>query len=200
MSTPSKMQVTTADVLARIAEAEAAVLAATVTLGAALMRKHTVEPARSVEPEQAAVDAARQRIEQLRALLPAVEKREQETLAETRARLAADQRRGLERALRQMTKEALSFSVHQTNAISAFRRLTRAGDAVARLLFDEQKHVGRGTLLTRLSPAGLRGVAEAELQRLGLTPQLMGELPAPGCRYDLVSFEFRNAPPHDPVD
>jgi hypothetical protein len=48
-------------------------------------------------------------------------------------------------------------------------------------------------LLPRLSPGGLRGIAEAELQRLGLTPQLTGALPAPGCRYDLVSFEFRNA-------
>jgi hypothetical protein len=157
---------TAAEVRSRLGDAERAFLSATIALGEALVVQQSL-PDRDVSPEQDAVDAARQRVEQLKAMLPVIEELEAAALAGTRATLADDQRRGLERALRDLLKHSMSFSVHYSNAASAFKRMASSGAAASRLLFDHQKRVGSGAFAVKLSETGLRVAADREINRLG---------------------------------
>jgi hypothetical protein len=138
MTDTKKVALTAAEIRAQIAAAEQAHLAATLALGEALVVKAAL-PDRDVSREQAAVGAARQRADQLRAMLPILEKAEAAALEETRARLAAEQRKKLEKELQRLLREALSFATHQANAVSAWKRLVAAGEAASKLLFDNQR-------------------------------------------------------------
>ena len=99
---------TAAEVRDQIKRAEHALNAANSALGQALFAK-AVLPDRDVGPEQAAVDAARQRIGQLNAMLPVIERVEAQALAETRAKLAEEQRKRLARALRDLLRRMPQF-------------------------------------------------------------------------------------------
>jgi hypothetical protein len=157
---------TAAELQARLGDAERAFLAATIALGEALVVQQSL-PDRDVSPEQDAVDAARRTVDQLKAMLPVIEELEAAALAGTRATLADDQRRGLERSLRDLLKHSTAFSIHYQNAASAFKRMTAAGAAASRLLFDHHHRVGSGAFAVKLSEAGLRVAADREINRLG---------------------------------
>jgi hypothetical protein len=60
---------TAADVKVLLGDAARAVLAATIALGEALVVQQSI-PDRDVSPEQDALHAARQRVDQLKAMLP----------------------------------------------------------------------------------------------------------------------------------
>jgi hypothetical protein len=184
---------TAAEIRAQIVQAEPALNAANAALGEALFAK-VVLPDRDVGPEQAAVDAARQHIDQLQAMLPFVERAEAQALAETRARLAEEQRRRLERALRDLLKHSMHFSAHYQNAASAFRRMTAAGAEATRLLFGAQKEIANGGLALRLSPHGLKALGNQEINRIGLLPALDGGASAPGTNPANVDLRLANAP------
>jgi DNA primase len=128
---------TAAEVRAKIDAAERAFLMATVALGEALVVQIAM-PDRDVSAEQAAVDAARRTVDQLKAMLPIVERVEAEALAATRAALADDQRRQLQRELPLLLKHAMAFSAHYANSVSAFRRMVRSGEAILSLLNPSQ--------------------------------------------------------------
>ena len=61
-------------------------------------------------PSKPRVDGVRQRIEQLNAMQPIIEKAEAAALADTRARLAEEQRKRLGRALGSLLKNSMQFS------------------------------------------------------------------------------------------
>src|SRR5205085_6155397 len=104
MSTVNKPALpTAAEVCAQIDQAEQEVVAACAALGEALFIKAAV-PDRDVGPEQAAVDAARQRIGQLNAMLPIVENAERAAHDETRAKLAAEHRRHMAKELKDLVR------------------------------------------------------------------------------------------------
>jgi hypothetical protein len=83
---------TAAEVRAKIVDAERAFLSSTIALGEALVVQFAI-PDRDVSAEQAAVDAAKLSVIQLKAMRPIIEKVEAAALAGTRAMLAADQRK-----------------------------------------------------------------------------------------------------------
>jgi hypothetical protein len=186
---------TAAEVHAQINEAEQELTAANAALGEALFAKVAV-PDRDVGPEHDAVNAARRRIDGLQAGLPLIERAEAQALAETRARLAEEQRKRLERALGALLKHSMYFSVHYQNAASAFRRMSAAGAEAARLLFDAQKEIANGGLALRLSPHGLKVLADQEINRIGLLPALRadGGVNAPGTNPASVDLRLANAP------
>jgi hypothetical protein len=198
MTAPAK-KTTAAEIRAQIEHAEESFHAVTVALGEALVVQLAV-PDRDVSGEQAAVDAARLRVSQLKAMLPLFERAEAEALAATRAKLAEEQRKLLERALRDLLKHSLSFSVHYQNAASAFRRMTAAGDNAARLLFEPQRRQGNGYFPGKLCESGLRAAADIEINRLGLRPAFESAVSAPGTdRTRLPSVEYTNAPQRLPA-
>ena len=123
-----RLGVSSAEVRASIEQAEHDVLAASLALGEALLVARAL-PDRDTSPEQAAVETARQRLEHLRAMLPVVEKAEAEALETARATLDADRRRQLQKAMRELLRHSMQFSVHYQNAASAFRRMCQAGSA-----------------------------------------------------------------------
>jgi predicted nucleic acid-binding Zn-ribbon protein len=188
MSAKNPSLPTAAEIRAEIDQADQELLAAQAALGEALFTKAGM-PDRDVGAEQAAVDAARQRIDQFKAMLPVIERVEAQALAETRAKLAEEQRKRLARALRDLLKHSMSFSAHYQNAASAFRRMTAAGNEAARLLFDGQKQIANGGLVLRLSVHGLKALADQEINRIGLLPALRrdGEASAPGTNPTAVA-------------
>ena len=147
------------------------------------------------------MDAARRRVEELNLLLAMIERAEAEALAETRARLADEQRKRLERALRDLLKHSMQFSAAYTNAASAFRRMTAAGNEAARLLPDAQRNMANGSLALRLSGPGLKLLGDQEINRIGLLPALRrdGEASAPGTNPTAVDLRRSNAPHQLPV-
>jgi hypothetical protein len=196
MSASKKPALPTAvEIRAQIDEAEQELTAANAALGEALFAKVAV-PDRDVGPEHDAVNAARRRIDGLQAVLPLMARAEAQALAETRARLAEEQRKRLERALGALLKHSMYFSVHYQNAASAFRRMTAAGTEAARLLFDGQKQIANGGLVLRLSAHGLKALADQEINRIGLLPALHGdgEASAPGTNPTAVDLRLSNAP------
>jgi hypothetical protein len=182
---------TAAELQARLGDAERAFLAATIALGEALVVQQSL-PDRDVSPEQDAVDAARRTVDQLKAMLPVIEQKEAAALAGTRAKLGDDQRRRLEKALRDLLKHSMSFSAHFQNAASSFRRMCQAGEEASRLLFNVHRASPNNYFPNRLSTGGLKLVAEQEMNRLGLRPE--GEISAPGTNpAALADLGFRNA-------
>lgn len=181
---------TSADVRAQIDAAEHDVLAATVAFGEALVVQAAV-PDREVATEQAAVDQARQRVEQLKLMLPIIERAEAAALEETRARLADEQRKRLAKELENLLKQAMSLAAHQANAVSAWHRLVSAGEACERFLFDQHR---RNAISAQLSAGGLRRLADQEINRIGLRPSLEGGVSAPGANHSAVPLNFANAP------
>jgi hypothetical protein len=151
-------------------------------------------PDRDVGGEQAAVEAARQRVEHLRAMLPVIEKAEQEALAATRATLDADRRKQLARAMRELLKQAIHFAAAYANSASAFRRMCQAGADAELLLSDAQRRTGNGFFQIKLSASGLKAMAEAEINRVGLLPAHASGLSAPGANPRNVAVNFINAP------
>src|SRR5262249_9259902 len=114
----------------------------------------------------------------------------------TRTKLADDQRKRLERTLRELVKHSMSFSAHYTNAASAFRRMTAAGEAARALLFEPQKQLANGGFALRLSASSLKALCDQEINRIGLLPALRrsnGEVNAPGTN-PAVDLNHSNAP------
>jgi hypothetical protein len=186
--------VSSAELKATITEAERDHAAAAVALGEALVVQRAM-PDRDVAPEQAAVDAARRRVEQLRVMLPIVERAETEALEATRATVDADRRKQLARVLRDLLQQAIRFSVGYQNAASAFRRMVQAGGEAERLLSDAQRRQGSGFFQIKLSANGLRAACEAEINRVGLVPAHASDgLSAPGAHHRNVAVNFINAP------
>src|SRR5215471_17835865 len=101
--------VTSAELRAGIEQAEKLHLAAAVALGEALVVAQTIQDC-DTSAEQAAVSAARQRVENFRAMLPIVEQAEKEALEAARATLNADRRKQLARVLRDLLQQAIRFS------------------------------------------------------------------------------------------
>jgi hypothetical protein len=185
---------TSAEIRAQIDQAQEAFRAAQAALGEALFDQ--AAGPRDISPERDAVDAAGRRAEELELLLPLVEKRETEALAETRAKLVEEQRKKLSRVLRELLKHSLSFSVHYQNAASAFKRMSAAGNEAARLLSAAQREVAHGGLALRLSSHGLKVLADQEINRIGLLPAHRaeaGEANSPGTN-PRVDLNYANAP------
>jgi hypothetical protein len=183
-----------AEVRRQIAEAENAVLQEVVRLGEALVIR-AVTPDRSVDAEEAELAVARARVEQLKAMLPIVEKIETDAVVAARAKLAEEQRRRLERELRDLAKAAMQFSVYQQNAASAFRRLVKAGTEATGVLNAAQKQIGNGHFVGQLHAASLKRMCETEINRLGLRPSLDAEgISAPGTNRATVGLGHANSP------
>jgi hypothetical protein len=180
-----------------IAEAENQHLAAALQLGEALVVQR-VMPDRDVAPEQAAVEAARQRVEQFRVMLPIIERAEAEALEATRATLDADRRKQLARVLRDLLQQAIRFSAGYQNAASAFRRMCQAGEECSRLLSDQQRRVGNGHFEIKLSASALRSMAQAEINRVGLLPFHARGVSAPGTDPRQVSPDYSACPQNLP--
>jgi hypothetical protein len=181
---------TAAEIRAQIEEAQQQLTAATAAPGEALFLK-VAEPDRDVSPEQDAVDAARQRIGQLHAMLPIVENAEQAALDETRAKLAEEKRRRLAKELEGLIKPVLQFSVAYQNAVSAWRRGCDVIDRARALLPAEMRRHGLGWE-RRLSAPWPHEKCTLEIARLGLVPlsgRPFGEvvLATPGARADAVN-------------
>jgi len=135
------------------------------------------------------------RLDALNALVPVIEKTKARALAETRERIAAEQRKRLERALRDLLKHSMHFSIAYQNAASAFRRMSAAGNEAARLFSDGRKQIANGGLALRLSAHGLKALADQEINRIGLLPALHGdgEVNAPGTNPTSVGIRLANA-------
>ena len=189
---------TVAEVRALLEQAERDHLAAAAALGEALIVQQAL-PSRDVSFEQGAVEAARLRVEALKVMLPLVEKAEADALAEVRAKLANEQHKRQERALNDLIKQALHFSVSYQNAASAFRRMVKAGDEASNLLSEKQKVVGNGTLAARLHPQALKALGDQELNRVGLLPAHVESVSAPGTNRATVELRFTNAPDQLPA-
>jgi hypothetical protein len=187
--------VTGAEVRAGIEQAEHDALTASLELGEALVVARAL-PDRDTSPEQAAVEAARQRLEHLRAMLPVVEKAEAEALETARTTLDADRRKLLARAMRELLKQAIHFAAAYANSASAFRRMCKAGADAELLLSDAQRRTGNGFFQIKLSPNGLKAMAEAEINRVGLLPAHDSgqNVSAPGADRRHVAANFINAP------
>jgi hypothetical protein len=179
---------TAAEIRAQIDQARQDLTAANAALGEALFAK-AAAPDRDVSPEQTAVFAARQRVEQLEAMLPIAENAEQAALEETRAKLAQEQRRRLAKELEGLIKPVLHFSVAYQNAVSAWRRACDVVDRARALLPTEMRRHGLGWE-RRLSAPWLHEKCTLEIARLGLVP--LADRPfgvvlsAPGARADAV--------------
>jgi hypothetical protein len=191
MSTTKKPTLPTpVEIRAQIDEAQQALLAATTDLGEALFVKAAV-PDRDAGPEQAAVEAARRRIEQLNAMLPIVEKAEAQALEAARAKLAEEQRRRMAKELKGLVIAALQFSAAYQNAVSAWRRACDVIDRARALLPAQMRGHGKGWE-RRLSAHWLHEKCTLEIARLGLVPVTdrpygTGVLSAPGARADAVN-------------
>jgi hypothetical protein len=182
---------TVAEMQAAIAEAESVVLRAQIELGEALVVQVAI-PDRDVTAEEAALAKAKTRVEQLKAMLPIVAKAEAKALEEMRSKLADAQRKRLEKELQNLVKQAMHFAAHQANALSAWHRLLGAGAAAERLLFDH--HRRSGAIPAALSAGSLRRMADQEICRIGLRPELEGGISAPGTNPRAVPLNFANAP------
>ena len=189
--------VTSAELKATIAEAENQHLAAALQLGEALVVQRAM-PDRDVASKQAAVDAAQNRLAQLRLMLPIVERAEADALEAARTALDGDCQRQLARHLAALLKAGMQFSVHYQNAASAFRRMVQAGEECSRLLSDQQRRVGNGHLEIRLSGSGLRSMAQAEINRVGLLPFHARGVSAPGTDPRQVSPDYSACPQNLP--
>jgi hypothetical protein len=181
---------TAAEIRAQIDQAEQELRAANAALGEALFAKAAMPEGRDVSHDQAAVDAARQRVAQLQAMLPIAENAEQAALNETRAKLAQEQRRRLAKELEGLIKPVLQFSVAYQNAVSSWRRACDAIDRARALLPAELRSHGTGWE-RRLSAHWLHEKCTLEIARLGLVPLAVrpfgtGVLAAPGARADAV--------------
>jgi hypothetical protein len=106
---PKKPAATVVEIRAQIAAAEAGVCQADAHFGRVAFEQ-LGDPSIETRPALALLEDARAALASLEAALPIAEQAEGAALEETRAKLAADQRAGLERSLRQMIKEALSYS------------------------------------------------------------------------------------------
>jgi hypothetical protein len=168
---------TAAEVRAKIEDAERAFLAATIALGEAMVVRQTY-PDRDLTPEQDAVHSARQTVDQLKSMLPVVEELEKAALAGTRSKLAEDQRRLLEKALKDLLRNSIVFSTSYQNLVSSFRRMVSSGSEVSHLLFDVHRAQPNNHFQTSLSQTGLRALGTRELNRLGL--RLDGGVHPPG--------------------
>jgi hypothetical protein len=190
MSAP---KITAAEIRAQLAAAETALHHAKEALAQATYQA-LFAGADASPQEQDAVDAAQRQVDKLRAVLPIAEKSEAAALAATRAKLAEEQRKGLEKVFRDLVKHAIGVSVAAQNTRSAWLRLVRAGEEASRLLFDEQRQVGRGNLARRLGASELRRLCDQEINRLGLLPDFQGGISAPGTNTALVDLNFKAKP------
>jgi len=184
---------TAAEVRAALALAQQAHLAAAEAYGESLVVQAAI-PSRDVSFERDAVQAALQRVEALKMLLPRIEAFEADELAQVRYKLDQDRHRRLERKLADVTKQAMAFAAHASNMVSSWRKLVAAADEATNLLSDKQKQLANGGLAARLNAISLRAAAETELHRIGCAAPGSEDLPAPGTNPANVELRFRSAP------
>jgi hypothetical protein len=152
-----------------------------------------------------AIDAAREAlathkatIDGLKAALPIAEAKEEARKVEKADQKAIELRKRLQAELKALVKEALAYSIHTANQVSAFRRLVRQAGVILGLLFDS-RHPKLEGLTRALAPLSIHRLCSRELSRLGL-PAMSSEplgagLPAPGA---MPQPEYFNAPSRMP--
>jgi hypothetical protein len=144
-------------------------------------------PDSDVSPEQAALDGVRQRIEQLNAMQPIIA-----ALADTRARLAEEQRKRLGRALGSLLKNSMQFSALRQCRL---RIPTRHGSRCRSCPSTPRCTEKRGKRQPRSPAERSRPKTPWPINRIGLLPALRrdGEASAPGIN-PRVDLNFANAP------
>jgi hypothetical protein len=140
--------------------------------------------AEAIDAARQVLADARQRVADLRAALPLAEAKEEARKVEKADQKAIELRKRLQAELKALIKDALSYSIHTANQVSAFRRMVRQASVILGLLF-HSRHPKLDGLTRALAPLSIHRLCSRELSRLGLpalsSDPLGGGLPAPGA-------------------
>jgi hypothetical protein len=182
-------------VRAKLAEAEAAEVAAEAALrDGALAAALSPDPL-AAEPQREALRRARDRVELLQHAAAAAEDAERQAVAKARAALRTSQNRSIRQKISALTKAAAAYQEGTAQCVAAYRDMLAAGEAIKRLLpreFDNFAAI--------VSPGPLEKACLSELARVGAHhPMHPGAPPnAPGAEWyghDGAHGSARDLPP-----